>query len=564
MKSINKYQNILNLVVILIFAFLGFIFNFIYLYKPYMIISRILFYSGLGLNIICGIVNLIKHNKLFGILSIITGIIPFPILIIKYTDLQYELEDSTISIIIIAILVVVAILSIINLIINRKIEDNGKRKLPLILTLVIFITINIIVIILAFIKHSTNLGKFEKALSLMENEKNTTTYIINEFNSSNKDYIFLDEDGKEISRKQFDKITSFNRNFIVNSKPVSLAYAKTNDKKMLINSLGEEIFSIDEDIDDFMQYVIGTGKYNIRRMSSSSYNEATDNDRIEINYNMLERYQEENKTFEENSTYKYMYFKNSELLKNKILQVVIKNEKETDNQLLNIYEEFCEYELDSDSMNNYYNYKKDYYLIDLANNSKVKLECNNLIYEARYLGEYTAENIILSSNGSILFYDKAETGYFNKEGSKAVLNSAYLIYDVTDKYIFVNEKATGKTYILSSQTGKTIKEFNNTLIGYSGFYISYPTNKVGEYALLDKDLNLLVTSEDKPEFVGKNLINITDLDYNSYIYFYNNGNIKKLYSSDQHLYNATASQEQTIISSNIYSNLGILEINEEY
>ena len=560
MKSINKYQNILNIVIILIYLVLGVAFNFIYLYKTYIIILRALLYFGLGLNIICGIVNLIKHNKVFGVLSIITGIISFPILIIKYTDLKYELEDGVIGVIIIVIFAIISILSIINLIINRKIEDNNKRKLPLILTLAFFIFINIVLIILAYIKHSDNVSKFENALSLMENEKNTVTYIVNEFNSQNKEYIFIDKDGNEIRRIKYDENIRFKYYFLLNNKPVHLAYTKINGKDSLINSIGEEIFSIDEDIDDFIQYIIMTGKYNIRRVSSSYYNEITNNNLIKINYNMLEGYQERSKKYEDNNSYKYIYFKNPEFMQNKVLQVVIKNEKETDNKLLDMYEEFCEYELDSDSMNNYYNYKKEFYLINFNNNSKVKLECNNLIYEARFYDEDIVENIILASDGSLLFYDEAETGYFNKDGSKVVLNSAYLIYDVTDKYVFVNEKSTGKTYILSSQTGQTIKTFDNTLIKYNGFYISYPNTDNGTYDLMDKDLNVLVTSETEPEFIGKKLINITDLDYNSYIYYYDNEDIKKLYYSEQSLYNATTSEEENIISSNIYSNLGILGI----
>ena len=56
-------------------------------------------------------------------------------------------------------------------------------------------------------------------------------------------------------------------------------------------------------------------------------------------YNYLEKYNESNKKFEDNVNYKYSYFKNNKFTNNE-LQIVIKDELESDNELINNYTEF--------------------------------------------------------------------------------------------------------------------------------------------------------------------------------------------------------------------------------
>ena len=220
---------------------------------------------------------------------------------------------------------------------------------------------------------------------------------------------------------------------------------------------------------DFTDCIMKTQKNKIERLYSGT---------ISIpKYNYLEKYNESNKKFEDNQDYRYSYFKNNDL----VLQIVTTNELEEDNELITKYAKFNEeaneydYYRDINKIEEFYKYKREYYLVDFNNDVKTKLECNNLIYDAEAFdnGKESIEKIVLFTNGNIPFYDKTENGCFTKEGEKIDINNNYLLCDITDKYKIILDKTNSITYIVSNETNEKIKQLDGTLIKYDGFYVLY-------------------------------------------------------------------------------------------
>lgn len=542
MKTFNKYLNILNLVeivsIITVYALSNF-FQF-YLYSPYAIVT--IFFIISGCNIISGIVNIVKKHKLIGILSIIAGVLPFFILLLLGVD------GSTAIPIVVLILLITSTLSILNIIFNRKIEPEIKRKLPIIIIFAIIIGINILLFLIPFIQYSSDVGEFEKALSLMENEKNEKTYIIQ---ANKNEYTFMDKNWNEISRKNFDKhkLDYFTK-YMVGNNPINMAVSYVNGHSVLINSLGEVLMKTNtKDIRSFFDNLVGSKKYNVVRYSES--------DDQQFEYKKMTKYVESNRKFEENKNYTYVYFKNTDN-SSKVIQVVFTNDSERDLLLVDAIEESGN--SDSDLIEGFYKKKKEYYLIDFNNNTKIKLECNNLIYEALYNSDTVEENIILLSNGVIPFYDTSETGYFDMSGKKVSLSQPYLVYDCTDKYVIVNDRNSYKTFLISTETGNVEKEFNGNLIKYNDFYILHPYSYSGTYSLIDNNFNTILSSDSEPTIVDEKTVVISGLDDNkSHIYSINDNHIEEKYSLSSPYVKVYSSENKRIYSNNIYSNLDLAE-----
>ena len=577
MKKTNICLNIMNILEIIFIGILPItLFDFLHLYSLYMLILRMIFYFAGILNIIWGSVNIKKKNVIIGILYIIIGIISSILILINHTSLQDEFSENLISILNYSILFIVGLLSFINIILNRKIENDKKHKIAISMFIIVII-INIIIILFITIIHLNNINNFKKTLENVQNDSNIETYILNSYNG---ECIFIDTNGNEITRKKYNIVYSFDK-YKINGKFVYLAKAKTVEGKIiLINTVGEEIYQFNTGIPieyetfelnngndekyildktslllDFIYYIREKKQYKFETMSLDEMFE-TD---IGLNYNTLDEYEETNKSFEDNPNYTYMYFKNSKIMNN-VLQVVIKEEIEDDNKLIENYEEYCKYSVNIEKMKEFYKFKKEYYLIDFMANTKIKLECNNLIYESIYLESGKENNrIILCQNGYIPFYDKFENGYFNKLGEKKRINSSYLLYDVNDKNMIVIEKSTGKTLILSNETSQIERKFDETLIEFNGFYLLYLD---GEYKLLDNNFNIIDVGYEL-KFIGEHYLCLNDANYNSALYYYNDNGIQKIYLN-LNRFNFMKSNDLMILSSNIYSNIGIANPNLEF
>ena len=363
MRTINKYLNIINIILCIIMLEYFFI-DIILQYNMYSELFTIFCYTIGSLNIVCGIFDFLKKQKVLGLFFICIGMLEI-ILGLLYTYAN--------SIVVVFIDIIVFILAILNLMKVIQIHKSKSNYLLIVISS-FFIFTEIIIAFLPIILHN------------------------------------ISNDNLKSSAKHENTIIEENKtNNIIETNEIE------NDLK-----------------------------------------------------NVFEKYDEKNKFFEDsNQNAKYFYFKNLELTKY-TLQVIIKDELETDTYFYNIYEKYNERNnnhRDKEAIKNFYSNKREYYLIDFDNNNKIKLECNNLIYEAVLNASNNLdERIILFSNGNIPFYDETQNGYFNlKDGSKADIDKEHLICDVNNEKITVLEKDTNKTYFLSYQTGQVL-EIKDSLI----------------------------------------------------------------------------------------------------
>lgn len=560
MKSFNKYLNILNILYIIILYLMP---SSLYYYDTLIWTWRISFYVIGFMNIIVGIFNLKKKNKCIGIISIIIGITIIGLSIIKHTDIRYKLSDDMITIFTLLEDVIIFICSIVNLVKNRKVQQTSKKIYALII-FIFFIISNIGIGVATNIIHSDNIKNFDEVLINLQNQGNIDTYAIEMYDT--KEWVFINNDGKEINRKKYDNIFGSFHEYNMGDKVIKFAWGEIDKDIVLIDATGEQLWKVnglkDElKLGEFMKDIIKSQNYNMELLPSTTY--------ISIpKYNYLEKYNESNKKFEDNENYKYSYFKNNKFTNN-VLQIVIKDELESDNELINNYTEFnnehnnYDFYRDTDKIEEFYKYKKEYYLINFNNNTRAKLECNNLIYDAESFdnGEKTIEKIVLFTNGNIPFYDKTENGCFNQEGQKISVNSNYLLYDTTNEYIAIMDRTIKNTHLISNETREEIKLLDGILIKYDGFYI-LRSNKNNEIELMDNNLNVLATTDDEINFIGNTLFEIDDkYKYIDYLYCYNNGILKLLYSSDDvgYFYIKDLQYSEKVYSTDVYSNIGIIE-----
>lgn len=553
MKSYNKYINMLNLVEIFSLLANSIIYKNFCFGDNYNVIKNMLtaiFFIVFFANIFLGIINIKKGSKRIGVLSLITGILPFGILLITFLgEQQYIYTDIAIGRFAIIICILIpAILSILNIIFNRKLEYSSKRKIPIVIIIIITL-LNATYSTFIIIIYNEDVNNLESSLYLMENETNEKTYVINEGNKIS----FMDEEWNKIAEKNFE---SFNNNyscfFSVNNNPINVANAKIDGDNALINTKGEVLLKTKNQTIGFISNMILKGKYKIKQYTQDTNLQATT-----VDYNVLDKYLETNKKYEDNKEYSYMYYKNSKF-SNKILQVVTTNELEEDNSMSDIFDNYyLNYDINIDKTKDFYKYKKLYYLIDFENDIRTQLNCNNLIY----LALDNSEKIALLSNGNIPFYDSKETGFFDNSGKKISLSQPYLIYDCTDKYIIVIDRNSYKTLLVSNETGNIVNEYKGTINKYKNFYIcsEYDEFYNGLFTIFDNDFNKIIESTIEPMIIDDKTIAIKGKDDLNYIYTYKDGEFVVKYSSSSNyfLVKCTETQEQDLFPNNVYSNIGI-------
>lgn len=561
MKTINKYLNTLNIFEVLFLVIFNIIINGVSELYPFNYhVIEIVFFVVLIFNLFFGILNLKQKNKFIGISSIIIGGYSLLTAICIFIKLNTEMESFNKIFTFIALFefIIVIVLSIINLIINRKLEKKNNTKIPFIIFLMI-ILLNIIIISMTIFIHFKNVKLFNEAMDTMKNFKEEETYMAL---SEKKDYyIFLDKNGKEITKISTETEINHYTPYDISGNIVYLGIGNRNKKTVIVNSMGTEICVFGNELyfDKFLDsYNKQYSKYYIHEYKKTQ----PLNTPVKLGENYLQI-----SDIHEKSTNNSMYFENPEWDNNTVLQVVIKDELETDTKLLDIYEEY-KYALDDildyDKINNFYKYKKDYYLVNLNDStSKIKLDCNNLIYEAEYTenSEESIEKIILFSNGYIPFYDEQENGYFNLQGEKLGINSENLIYDTIGNNCFVLDAKNKKTIIYSLINNKSIiNKIDSIVLNYGELNIAYPINDGGNYQFLNQDANNI---SDKfryaPKILNENLIlePTSDNYYNIYCYDIDKNKLKK---SDYKIIEIEKIQGlDSYRSSNIYDYLFIFE-----
>ena len=521
MKSFNKYISILNIINIILVMVIYIIQDFI-IYETAKEILLLMYYIIAGFNIILAIVNLVKRNRKIGSIQILTGIIMLAGTMIASYESSILMQCF--------VSIIIFILSIINLIFNKRVMTTKKGKAGCIIFVIILI-FELAIVIIPVILNIMNLKNLENAISKILQDGKEETYI---YSKDNKN-IIIDEDGKKISENE-DGISYYPIQLQIENQTINLRYAVDNKNKLyMIDSKGEKLFEIYNLFDDnekiisnFFSLVVGNNIFNITNPTNEiGYQEYIDKTKALKTYtgdiDMSE--------FEEEENVEYKYFSNEEI-SDKILQVVIKkDEKETNSELYNNYLEsniivmsdysYDKYDALTTKLEEFYNYKKEYYLLDINSNNKIKLECNNLLYRIYYNEkEELQEDILIYSNGYIPYYDTDNSGYFDQNGKKIRINNKYLIQDMTENYQIIINKSTAKSYIYNRQTGKIEKEYENFKI-YNNFYVSYNSEN-DEYEIINKNnLEVMAISEGKEPQIYKDTIIICSEENQDKCYYYN-------------------------------------------
>ncbi len=520
MKSFNKYISILNIINIILVMVIYIIQDFI-IYETAKEILSLMYYIIAGFNIILAIVNLLKKNRKIGSVQILTGIIMLAGTIIASYEASILMQCF--------VSIIVFVLSIINLIFNKRVMTIKKGKVAGIIFAIILV-FELVIVIIPVTLNIMNLKNLENAISKIVQDGKEETYIYSKDNRN----IIIGEDGKKISENEYD-ISYYPIQLQIENQTINLRYAIDNKNKLyIINSKGEKLFEIYNLFDDpekiisnFFSLVVGNNIFNITNPTNEiGYKEYIEKSKSLKTYTGdidMSEFEEENA--------EYKYFSNEEI-SDKILQVVIKkDEKETNSELYNNYLEsniivmsdysYDKYDALTTKLEEFYNYKKEYYLLDINSNNKIKLECNNLLYRIYYNEkEELQEDILIYSNGYIPYYDTDNSGYFDQNGKKIRINNKYLIQDMTENYQIIINKSTAKSYIYNRQTGKIEKEYENFKI-YNNFYVSYNSEN-DEYEIINKNnLEVMAISEGKEPQIYKDTIIICSEENQDKCYYYN-------------------------------------------
>lgn len=568
MKNLNKYTNILNIFTIIVLTIAIITRDFITVYGNAIIALEITYYIIATIDIIVAIINLVKKNIKIGVLQLIAGIIML---------VGYLIASNASSIPILAFIESIAIaLSIANLVFNKKLAK-GKNKIPLIL-FIIFIFIELGILAVPITMNILNMKNLEGALDKLKNCEYARTYV---YEADNGNTIFLDENANIIAQKDYELFLS-GMEIKYEGKIIPLGYGITPDNKLIfVDCKGDILFEIypslikTDKFDQyeveakFISYVTTREKFGISLVSTNiNFNEIKEQDTA------LYRYQPEDmSSYEEDSNSEYMYFRNEELSDN-ILQIELKNSVAEDTELSSIYlneidlSELVANRRDKNLSNDLYNsidkfyeYNKNYYLINTSTEEVKKLECENLIYEPYYDEENNlVERILLYSNTGIPYYDSESTGYFDLSGNKYNAEDGYIIQDVTNEAIIMFNKSAGKFHVISMKN-QTTQEYTDFKI-YNNFYIAYD-EKLNQYQVLNNELEVLVTSEgEEPEILGKNILSCMQLDENGLplynTYYYNGTNAELVCSSFDKLINFSLVIDSYKYDNSIYSKMGVV------
>lgn len=519
MKSFNKYISILNIINIILVVVIYIIQDFI-IYETAKEILLLMYYIIAGFNIILAIVNLVKRNRKIGSIQILTGIIMLAGTMIASYESSILMQCF--------VSIIIFILSIINLIFNKRLMTTKKGKAGCIIFVIILI-FELAIVIIPVILNIMNLKNLENAISKILQDGKEETYI---YSKDNKN-IIIGEDGKKISENE-DDISYYPIQLQIENQTINLRYAVDNENKLyMIDSKGEKLFEIYNLFDDnekiisnFFSLVVGNNIFNITNPTNEiGYQEYIDKTKALKTYTGdidMSEFEEEN--------VEYKYF-SSEEISDKILQVVIKkDEKETDSELSNNYLEsniiamsdysYNQYDALTTELEDFYNYKKEYYLLDINSNNKIQLECNNLLYRIYYNeNKELQEDILIYSNGYIPYYDSDNSGYFDENGQKTRISNKYLIQEMTDNYQIIINKSTAKSYIYNRQNGKIEKEYEYFKV-YNNFYVSYNSEN-DEYEIINKNnLEVMAKSKEEPQIYRDSII-ICSEENQDKCYYYN-------------------------------------------
>lgn len=572
MKKLNKYTNLLNIFEIIIIAIAIIIKDFI-IYQKTFLFLEVSFYLISAINIILGIANLAGKNLRIGFIQIILGII---------MAIGFGISINGEIIIFIFTAIISIVLSIINLVFNKKLEESGSKAIIIFFVIIAIIECGIILV--PVIMNNININNLENALEKIKKAEYVKTYT---YETDDGKTVFIDENANKIAEKDYT-IANYETTIKIDNKDIPLGFAKNKDGKFLIiDCKGDILFELCSNIfgdendsykvaSDFFGYIFNKKKFGIQFSDKNlDFNE-------DKAYEFaLYRYQMSNvQDFENDTTSEYMYFWNSGYNNDKVIQIELTNLPYENTELANTYLNNVKLEdlsasKDINLYNNAYNliqkfytHERNYYLIDLKTNKRMKLDCENLIYSPYYdESNNLIERVLLYTYGEIPFYDGESTGYFDFTGKKYEIQNDYIIQDTSATFNIMLNKNNNRTYAVNKEVEQYILEYPYLKV-YNNFYVIYDKN-LNQYQILDKNLTFLTTSaEQEPIILGRNLFTCAQknsdgmMQYNSY--YFDGTQIKLIYSGSGIL-NEFANKSVDNIErydDSIYSKIGIIYISE--
>ncbi len=434
MKKKNILYNILNFILI-IFALL----YIIPMYKSITLLKHDLFYVYEGLsiiiisiiliaffliNLVIGILNIKRKNIAIGVLNIILGCIA--LINIVLTIIYDETYDDEWGYIIFSNLICQTIISIVNLILNRKKESSNLKKHSIIIFCIIFF-VGAVLVAFPRILLKENKDRLIEAYNILKKQNNPQLFI-------DYDYNFYDITGNLIAKNNYKEMSTKK---IDDEGTYIITAIDSNNELWIVNYTGEKLVRL--------YYIFSDNNLLSDLVKVSSIDKKTyDYSETKNGINYLTA-----KNIEDN----YLKFTNEDKeisIEIEIDKTQIANDTSFLELLENYYMKNYDYPVNNISeikgidLETIYKYKKNYYLT-YKNNERVKLECNNLLID--YDEESGNYILFMYNNWNIPFYDEQESGFYDLEGRKYDVNKQYLIYNTFDKYFILYNKLSDCYYI---------------------------------------------------------------------------------------------------------------------
>ena len=175
---------------------------------------------------------------------------------------------------------------------------------------------------------------------------------------------------------------------------------------------------------------------------------------------------------------------------------------------ISVYEEQLESGILRFDYNNYYDilvsksslgFGDTYYLVSKNDSSfKLKLECENLDYDDKYL--------YIFSDGTIPFYDITvkKQGWFTETGNKKTLSGKAQILEIFGEKILIKNHNDNTIYFINNKNEKISEIYKEIFIcGYDRFIVKNSRNK---YMVIDSNFEKIFESE--WDFVDTSLVQI--------------------------------------------------------
>ena len=402
------------------------------------------------------------------------------------------------------------------------------------------------------------------------------------YQSAENEFKFLDENGTYLNRINVETLSNFDDNYVWKfnypdqNHVVEVFIAKLKDKVQIINTEGQKVFEIEKrypgeaylSICYLMKQAIESGDV----PSTASINFSEDKTRIEganveteakseqeygfkTKINAYYRVNEtpELKEFEENETYKYMYFKNDNLSDN-ILQIAITKENSGTVPFLEKYLKHKETvfnitDAHKDAIQEFYRFKKEYKLIHLATKANRKVDAQDIFYDNFTIDGEEKEVIYAYSDGSIPFMNSEYNSFVTTDGRilgmlKTTGSDASVFALVDSTNVIATRIDTQLSILYSKETVMNEGTFKETrhegkkMVDLGMCYYLAPIDQTDtnrECILQTKgysnEKGIARSESAQVDFVGPILLSLYNKNSNRYeIYYYTRGDIILLFN----------------------------------